>query len=167
MKIIDKNGRLFGKISIIDVLVILVVVALAAALRFKSNQTHTGTSSDNIPITFQVTLNGMRSYVADAIQVGDMLYDLDYSSGGALGRISGIETLPGARIAEFSDGTKADAPVEDGVTLVLTVEGRGIISNNRYLINRVYNLGINTTRNYYTPYAQFLATVTSVTAAQE
>ena len=31
MKIIDKNGRLFGKISIIDVLVVLMVAILAAA----------------------------------------------------------------------------------------------------------------------------------------
>ena len=29
MKVIDHNGRLFGKISVIDVLVILVVIALA------------------------------------------------------------------------------------------------------------------------------------------
>ena len=38
MKIIDGNGRLFGKISVIDVLVILVVAVLAAALYFKSIQ---------------------------------------------------------------------------------------------------------------------------------
>lgn len=162
MKIIDRNGRLFGKISVIDVLVILVVALLAAALAFKSNQTHTGSSTDSTPITFQLRVNGERSCVADAIQVGDYLYDLDNSSGGALGEIIDIETLPGSKVAEFSDGTKALAPMEDGVTLVLTVKGRGIISNNRYLINRVYNLGVNTTRNYYTPYAQFTATVTAI-----
>ena len=32
MKIIDRNGRLFGKISVIDVLVIAVVLVMAAAL---------------------------------------------------------------------------------------------------------------------------------------
>ena len=34
MKIIDRNGRLFGKISVIDLLVVAVVVVLAAALYF-------------------------------------------------------------------------------------------------------------------------------------
>ena len=164
MKIIDKNGRLFGKISIIDVLVILVVVVLAASLAFKKNQTHTGTVVSNIPITFQMRINGVRTYVADAIRVGDNLYDLDNRSNGALGEITGMEVLPGHRQAAFSDGTDEMAPIEDGVDVVLTVRGSGIISDNRYLLNRVYNLGVNTIRNYYTPYAQFTATVTSVAA---
>lgn len=161
MRIIDKNGRLFGKISVIDVVVLLAVAALAAALAFKSGQTHTGTASDAIPITFQLQINGERTFVTDAIQVGDNLYDLDNNSG-LLGTIQSIETLPGTRIATFSDGTKAMAPVDDGATLLLTIQGEGIISNNRCLLNRVYNLGVNTTRNYYTPYAQFTATVTGI-----
>ena len=44
MKIIDRNGRLFGAVSVIDVLVVAVVVVMAAALYFKSIQAHTGAS---------------------------------------------------------------------------------------------------------------------------
>lgn len=162
MKILDKNGRLFGKISIIDVLVILAVAVLAAALAFKNTQTHTGATSANVPITYQVRINGDRSYVTDAVRVGDNLYDQENSSGGPLGTITAIEVFPGKKVATFNDGTMGEAPVEDGVTLLLTVRGEGIISDNRYLLNRVYNLGVNTTRNYYTPYAQFVATVTAI-----
>jgi len=163
MKIIDKNGRLFGKISVIDVLVILVVVVLAVALEFKNRQTQTGTSASDIPITFQLRVNGEHDYVTAAVRAGDKLYDLDNSSGGPLGTITNVETLPGTKVATFYDGTMDTVPVENGVTLLLTVEGSGIISNNRYLLNRVYNLGVNTTRNYYTPYAQFLGNITSIT----
>ena len=53
-------------------------------------------------------------------------------------------------------------PVEDGVNLLLTVEGRGIISDGRYLVNRVYDLGVNSARNYHTPYAQFTGTVVAI-----
>ena len=162
MKIIDKNGRLFGKISVIDVLVILVVVLLAAALGFKGNQTQTSGSASSIPITFQLQVSGVRSYIADALREGDLLYDLDRDSGGALGRVASIEILPATRMATFYDGTKAEVPVEDSVSLLLTIEGEGIISDNRYLVNRVYNLGVNTTRNYCTAYTQFTATVTAI-----
>lgn len=161
MKIIDRNGRLFGKISVIDVLVILAVAVLAAALAFKGSQTHTGTASMT-PITFQLRINGDRSHVTSAIRVGDMLYDQDNSSGGPLGEILDIQSSPGRKLATFNDGTIREAPVEDGYTLLLTVRGEGILSNNRYLLNRVYNLGVNTTRNYYTPYVQFTATVTAI-----
>jgi len=163
MKIIDKNGRLFGKISIIDVLVILVVAVLAVALGFKNRQTQTGTAASNLPITFELRVNGEHDYVAAAVQAGDMLYDQDNSSGGPIGTITKIETLPGTKVATFNDGTMDVVPVENGVTLLLTVEGSGIISDNRCLINRVYNLGVSTTRNYYTPYAQFIGTITSIT----
>lgn len=164
MKIMDKNGRLFGKISIIDVLVILVVAVLAVALSVKKNQTHTGTTVTTIPITYQLRLNGERNYVVDAIRVKDKLYDQDNRSNGALGEIIEMEILPGPgrREAALIDGTDEMIPAEDCVNVLLTIRGEGIISNNRYLLNRVYNLGVNTTRNYYTPYAQFTATVTAI-----
>ena len=75
MKIIDHNGRLFGKISVIDLLVVAVVVVMAAALHFKSGQTHTGVTVTEQPITFQIRARGVRSYVVDAIHMGDGLYD--------------------------------------------------------------------------------------------
>ena len=162
MKIIDRNGRLFGKISVIDVLVIAVVLVMAAALFFKSNQTHTGTSVTSETITYQMVANGVRTYVADAVQVGDLMYDQDRSSGGTLGKIVDIQVLPGTKLGEMNDGTAGMVPVEDGVDLLLTIEGSGIVSEGRYLLNRVYDLGVNSSRNYYTPYAQFTGTITAI-----
>ena len=46
--------------------------------------------------------------------------------------------------------------------LVLTIQGEGLISEGRYQLNRIYDLGINASRNFYTPYAQFTGTVTSI-----
>ena len=162
MKLIDHNGRLFGKISVIDVLVLAVVVVLAAALYFKSNQTHTGPSVTNNEITYQVLASGVRNYVADAVREGDYMYDQDRSSGGTLGKIVSIEVLPSGKMAEFNDGTVDTVPVEDGVDLLLTIQGSGILSDGRYLLNRVYDLGVNSSRNFYTPYAQFTGVVTSI-----
>jgi hypothetical protein len=162
MKLMDHNGRLFGKISIIDVLVLVVVLVMAAALYFKSNQTHTGTSVTTNTITYQVLVSGARNYVADAVKEGDFLYDQDRSSGGTLGQITAIETLPGSKMAELNDGTVDTIPAEDSVNLLITIQGSGIISDGRYLLNRVYDLGVNSARNFYTPYAQFTGTVTAI-----
>ena len=162
MKIIDRNGRLFGKISVIDVLVIAVVLVMAAALFFKSNQTHTGTSVTSDTITYQMVANGVRTYVADAVQVGDLMYDQDRSSGGTLGKIVDIQVLPGTKLGEMNDGTAGMVPVEDGVDLLLTIEGSGILSEGRYLLNRVYDLGVNSARNFVTEYARFTGTVVSI-----
>ena len=156
MKLMDKNGRLFGKISVIDVVVVLVVLVMAAALYVKN------TSLSHTPITYQVTAYNVRQYVADAIQEGDLVYDQDYSTGGTLGAIQSIEVQPSGKLTELYDGTVVSAPAQDSVNLVLTIQGEGLISEGRYQLNRIYDLGINASRNFYTPYAQFTGTVTSI-----
>ena len=45
MKIIDENGRLWGKISVIDLLVIAVVLVMALALYVKNVRSGTPTTS--------------------------------------------------------------------------------------------------------------------------
>lgn len=163
MKIIDRNGRLFGKISVLDVLVIAVVLVLAGALYMKNNHREiTSTATSDAPITYQVLVTGVRTYVADAVREGDLVYDTDRSSGGTLGKIQTIEVLPGTKTAELNDGTVEAVPVEDGVNLLITIEGSGIISSGRYLLNRVYDLGVNSSRNFYTPYVQFTGTVAAI-----
>lgn len=163
MKVIDHNGRLFGRISVIDVLVILVVIALAGALYVKNTRPHTGTSVATQTITYQVLVEGAQSYLKDNIHVGDKVYDLTYSSGGSpLGEITDIEEQPGSKLTTFTDGTMGLAQVEDGVNLLLTIQGEGLVGDKGYSLNRVYDLGINSARTYYTKYAQFDVTVTKI-----
>ena len=163
MKPIDRNGRLFGKVSVIDLIVVAVVLVLAVALNMKNNHlSHTSTSVTNDPITYQVLVSGSRNYVADAIREGDLMFDQDRSSGGTLGKILSIEVLPGSKMAELNDGTVEVIPAEDCVNLLLTVQGEGIVSDGRVLLNRIYDLGVNSARNFYTKYAQFTGTVTDI-----
>lgn len=165
MKMIDRNGRLFGKISVIDLLVVAVVAVMAVALNFKSNQTHTGTSVTEEPITFQIRVRGVRSFVADCIAVGDGLYDQNYSSGSrSLGRITDIqvERDPGTVISSLSDGTIVLAETEDSVDLLLTVEGSALINGKSVAVNRIYDLGVNSARTYYTQRAQFTGMVAGI-----
>ena len=163
MKLMDRNGRLFGKISIIDVLVIAIVLVMAFALYVKTNRNEiTSTTTTNSTITYQMLVRGVRTYLADAVKEDDLIYDLDRNGGGSLGQIVSIERQPGSKLAELKDGTIEAVPVEDGVDLLLTIEGSGIISDGRYLLNRVYDLGVNSSRNFCTQYAQFSGTIVNI-----
>ena len=154
MKLIDRNGRLFGKISVIDLVVVAVVIVLAAALYFKNNQTHTGNAVVEQKITFQIRARGVYDYVADAIQVGDGVYDKDYASGGkSIGVITDIQI-------ERDPGGLVDA--DETVDLLITLEGWGLVDGKRYTLNRVYALGVNSSRTYYTKQAQFIGTVADI-----
>ena len=163
MKIIDNNGRLFGKISIIDVFVILVVAILAVALYLKTNtMTHTSTAIPNEAIEYRVRVQSTYPYVADAIRVGDKVYDEDNPGVGCLGEITAVEVLPGSEQITFMDGTVEMAPTEDTVNLLVSIRGEGVINDKSYLLNRVYSLGVNSARNFYTTYVRFTGTVVSV-----
>ena len=166
MKIIDRDGRLFGKISVIDVLVIAVVAVMAAALYFKSIQTHTGGTISEQTITFQIRAQGVDDFVADAIRVGDSLYDKNYTSGSqGLGEITEVvvERSPGYKLAdELTNGTAAMLEAENTVDLLITVRGSGLVTDRSYSINRIYDLGVNSARNYITKRADFIGMVCEI-----
>ena len=159
-KIIDRNGRLFGFISVIDLLVIVVVAVMGFALYTKNTQMAiTSPNTADQTITYQILASGIRTYVAEAVREGDQLFDPDRSSGGTLGTITDIQLMPGTKLAEFDDGTVAAATVEDGVDMLITVEGTGLVSDT---LNRVYELGVNSSRTFCTKYAEFIGTVTEI-----
>lgn len=163
MKIIDRNGRLFGKISVIDVIVLLVVAVMAVALYLKTNtMTHTSTALPDDTITYQVMAYGVPSYVEGLIREGDRMFDEDNGTVGSLGEVIAVEYFPGARPATFADGTAGMAPVENGVNVLLTIQGKGLISGDSYALNRIYNLGVNSARNFCTEYVRFTGTVVSI-----
>lgn len=166
MKIIDRNGRLFGKISIIDLLVVAVVILMAAALYVKDHQVHTGSVETEQTITFQIRARGTANYIADAIRVGDSIFDSNYSSGGrVLGQITDVqvESDPGHTLtSNLGDGTTALVEVEDSVDLLITVKANGLIRDRIYSINRVYDLGINSSRSYSTDRAVFYGVVANI-----
>ena len=163
MKIIDKNGRLFGKVSVIDVVVVLIVAVLAVALHAKTNTKDiTGNTVADTTITYEITAQGIPTYVADAVRENDEIHEVNQSTGGNLGKIVSIETAPGTRLTSLPDGSVETIPVEDCVDMTLTIEGTGILKDGHYMLNRIYELGVNASREFGTHYARFVGTVTEI-----
>lgn len=161
-KILDKNGRLFGVISIIDVAVILVVAVMALALYVRSNRTVTGTTLSNVPISFQMVIEVAPDYLADAIQVGDKIYDQERVGAGALGEITKVELLEPSKPEIYLSGDVLVTGGENCYNVLITAQGSGLITDGRYTINRVYEMGTNAARLFYTKYASFTGVVTGV-----
>lgn len=153
--LIDREGRLFGRVSVIDLVVALLVVVMAVALYVKDHRldaSSTGSASST-PIVFTAVRGQVEDYIVDAIHVGDMVYDLDNSSGGAIGVITDVEVSPSSQVTTTYRGEYIEAPYDGAKTVAITVACTGSVSDGRYSINRVYQLGVNANRNFYTPYA--------------
>lgn len=118
MKIIDKNGRLFGKLNIIDLLVVLVLVVVVAALGMKlfGNDAVEAVTSPDVKVTYKVVCEDVPEAVAEYCQenIGQQLL----SSG----------KLLNAHITECEA-----INIETGVIdLYFTIEGTASFSGHTY-----------------------------------
>lgn len=135
----DKNGKLFGKINIIDLLVIVIAVAVVAAVALKMTghmgavRTEAGT---NIAYTVRVegvdreVYDNIQKYIDQAIaqqKPGDQLM----SNGDLLSAyITGVTAQPHEAKATLStmDGDVMIPLLEDTVDLTFTIQAS--VSNN-------------------------------------
>lgn len=84
--IIDSKGKLFGKVSIIDILIVLVVVAAFAGVGYKmtkSNANIITAKKDNVILTF--FWEESPEYAVKATKVGDSVKD--FEKGTFLGKV--------------------------------------------------------------------------------
>jgi len=171
MKLIDEKGRLFGRLSVIDLLVILVAAVMAAALYVKNDRLNLSngkvSAAEDRIITFQVRLQGEKDYVVAAIREGEEVFDVNYESDDRpVGTVTKVEITktPGAEIEALDDGTAGPVEKEGTVDALVTVESRGTMAGDQWIINGVYRLGVNSARNYSTKRAQFTGTIANIQA---
>lgn len=163
-KIIDSNGRLFGLISILDVIVIALVGVLALTLVIKQDVAAptTQATTSGTPVTYTISVRNILDELAEDIVVGDAIFDLSQSTSGDLGTITKVEITPAVRSASLSDGTIGQALAPGYSDVIITVEATCTIVDGQYRFNSSHVLGLNANRNFYTQFVAFTGLVTSM-----
>lgn len=125
---IDEKGKLFGKISVIDCLIILVlVIAIAGcAYKFLGNDDLGVTKSDSF--TTVVKINGVRAFYLDAIKKGEVIYE---QYGNELGTVTAIEVEP-YRAVLSGDKEGQLLTYSDRYTIYLTLASKGTVNDNGF-----------------------------------
>lgn len=121
---IDKNGKIFSKISIIDLILIFAVVLACIGITVK--MTNMGKvaqvkSDTKFYVTFKV--ENVRQYSLDAVTKGDVFYE---KNGPLLGTVSDISNNQYTEIATKLDGTSklSDSPEKYDIYITLLCEGK-------------------------------------------
>lgn len=133
MKIIDANGRFFGKLNIIDFFVIFLAVCAAAGLFYRLNSKETTAitgGNDVFYVTFCV--EKVRQFSIDAVNEGDIIYE---QHGQKLGVVTRVQTGAAHKIVSLNDGTSAYFPMRDKYDLFFTIEASGVINESGFYIN--------------------------------
>ncbi len=140
--IIDKNGKIFGKISIIDLFILLVIIAAAAFLFLKFS----GLAGDKANITeksYTVMINSIKEDTASYLKTGEKLYD---DKGSFLGVIEDIKLQPSEVVKTLDNGNYVVAENPERVDAVLTIKGKGFTSGGIFYLDGKVSLLVGTER---------------------
>lgn len=132
--IIDEKGKLFGKVSIIDIAVILLVVIsiIGGIVVYRNIEQGKIAPSDSALLSHsgalgeafvEFELSNVRDVTKDAISVGDFIYSAETDK--FIGEITKIASKPFKESLTGTDGTMIFAEVPEKYSLTLTVKVAG------------------------------------------
>ncbi len=121
-RFLDERGRIFGKVNVVDVLVLLVIIAVVifAVVRF------TGASSETVPLKVTYRVEEVRQATVDAIQKSVPVNGTVRDEGGTvLGKVDRIDARPTEVEYLTPEGElKAfDSPIFNDVHIIVRGEG--------------------------------------------
>ncbi len=114
-----KNGKLFGKINLFDLLVILLVFVLifAIGMKFSSNEE---TVTNTVDATYELKIESVRDVTVNAFHKGDNVYHFDTNQ--IIGTIENIESVAATDPMNTLDGKAIEAPLENRYDVIITVK---------------------------------------------
>ena len=161
MKLIDEKGKLFGRINVIDLAVVLVVIVLAVGVYVQFGvKESTSVTSAMQPVTYEVAVEGVRPSALENLMEGDTLYD--QTSGNPIGTITAIRSQQAQNPINLPNGTVIQADAENRIDLFLTVEADAVVNAEGTFVGRTYELLVGSTKNFYTKYVSFIGAVSQI-----
>ncbi|MDI6816854.1 MAG: DUF4330 domain-containing protein [Actinomycetota bacterium] len=129
MALIDEKGRLFGRVNLIDVaLVISVLVVAALVFVVLRGQGKVATVREDKTVTYTMIVKEIRPDVAAFIKKGDLVKK--QVTMGPIGKVIGIEIKPAEEVLETADGGKALSVSPTEKDAYITVETKGRVGND-------------------------------------
>lgn len=144
MNIIDKKGKLFGKISVIDIIIVLSIVFVGVVFILNSRgKVELPVSVDStVEYTTVLKAYNLNTTSIEPFTVGDNVYS---SSGELIGKITNIEVKQGYTKEKLQDGTYIDFPNPEYIDYFLTVEGTGTLTDKGFKAKGSFSLIPNDT----------------------
>lgn len=145
---IDSKGKFFGKINVVDLLIIVLLIfaIVATVYKFKFSA-HNDVNESNIKIEYVLKVRDVRDYTVSSIKKGDPIYDEE--SGDYLGVISGVEKEPAKEYIGRNDGKIFYSEKPERYDVYITVDsdarviGGSYFANGKREINKFSSILIN------------------------
>lgn len=149
--IIDKNGKIGGKVSIIDVFVIVILIVAAFGIAYRFYSAPSKSARERVNLSYVIEIDGVRKYTVDAMDKKGIVIDAKQKC--KIGEITDVVYKP-QKMEQFdADGNIVYAEVPDKYTLEITVISEGKESENGYYVGNDTVLSVGSTISLATKYA--------------
>lgn len=161
--VMDQKGKLFGKVSIIDLLILLFVIVAVIATVYKFQfSAHKDVNTAEGQIVYTLKIQGLRDFSARQFAVGDEVYDKE--SNKAIGKITAVQPEGAEEFVNMADGTFVMQDIPNKFDVYLTIESDARITDEGYFANGTKQIGAYSTLNIYTQKVEVYAQVQTVEA---
>lgn len=129
--LLDDKGRLFGRISIIDLGVLLLIAVLLGGAYYKFfmvDRTQSAAKFDTLE--YKILVEEVRQQSVDAIEAGADIYDFKTDS--HMGKIVDKEVLPAKGQLTKADGTVVIAEKPERFDVIITIRVPGVETEQGY-----------------------------------
>ncbi len=162
-----KNGKLFGIISIIDLLVVIVAALILKTAFDKLNVFNGSISNVSIDSESQVKefeytakIRRISSTSIDMLKVDDEVYDK--TSGTMIGYITGVSYERAKYEFEAEDGNIYMKEYPEKVDVTLTIKAYGSKKDGQYLANNLIRILVGENKMIKTKYVEFEANIIDI-----
>jgi len=125
-----KNGKLFGKINIIDLIVLLLVLVFVIGMAIRVGGTKTGEITNKVEFEYVVKVENVRDFTIKALEKkGDVFEDTNNVKVGEITDVS-VEPYKGEGVK--SNGTRVFAEIPGRYTAYVTVKCEGTCVDGVY-----------------------------------
>lgn len=149
MGFIDEKGRLFGKFSIVDLAVVLVLVTAVGWFAYAKFGRDLGQeiAAREEPCRYTIVIATIRPTTADALKKGGKVYE--FKTGSEIGTIRNVTTEPSEVWSIQNDGSWFKSTPGDRVDAYIEVDATARVGDNIITVNGVEtrvgtSLGITT-----------------------
>lgn len=139
MKLIDEKGRLFGKLNIIDLLIVLIIIGGLAGVAWKFGfikKMSTQTAGTKKPIV-KIWVKKVSDYTASAIAASNGDNIKDVKTNDTIGKIIAVDVNPAKDVAPDSAGKWVISEVPEQKDVVITMEAASPAVNGNVKLSSV------------------------------
>lgn len=156
----DKNGKIAGKVSIVDILVILLIVAVIAGIGARYGSGITNAVKTEKQFEYVLKVENVREYTVDALKrmgkVTDKKSEMD------LGEIVDVQVENATMQSTTASGEIKNSEMPGRYSCVVTIRSTGKESDDNYILDDSTELSVGRNIDLYTKYVKTSGDIKSV-----